>query len=311
MLTEVRSIASKPGSDGWRRISAGPVAPLSWFQALAAAVTLSLCTLATPTMARAETDEAREVAHRALLEGDRLLREGRHTEAIASWRAGLRALPHWAMLLRIGETYRRMDRCDLALPYYRMGWAWRGEDFTDDMRPELEAAVADCTSRMPARLEVVTNIGGATIFVDDRPVARTPMDPVELPPGRHVVRAERAGHGSVETAVRVSRGETSHIQLVLPVGNINEPIAGPPRLTPAQAAARARQRRGRILGGVFLGLGLALAAGGALLLSFDEETTSDGLVVSTMAPAILVFGLGGAFSAGGITLFALVPPARR
>jgi hypothetical protein len=276
-----------------------------------AAAALAAAALAAAPPARAEAIDGREAAHRALQHGDRMLRAGHHADAIASWRAGLRALPHWALLLRIGEAYRRLDRCDLALPYLAMGWTWRGGDFTGEMGPALEEAIADCTARQPATLEISASRGGVTVSLDDRVVGATPLDPLEVEPGRHVVRGERDDLPPVQTAVRATPGEATYVHLELAAPDDDDDAAGgAAEADDTRARAAARRRRGRAWGGVLLGTALALAAGGAVLIWLDGREIPGEQGLASLAPGVALVGLGGAFVAGGTALLVTTPPGR-
>jgi hypothetical protein len=273
------------------------------------AAVLFAAVVAVATEAGAESGPER-AANQALTRGDALLRQGRHQEAIDTWRAGLRAMPHWVLMLRIGNAYRQLGRCDQALAYYNVGYAWRDASFTDAMLPPLEAAIEECRRELPARLEISADHGDATVSVDDHEVGITPFDPLEVEPGDHTVRAERDGFAGSETTVGTSPGTTTFVRLTL-TPERPAPWASADAYTPADTAEqRARRRRGNLWGGVLLGAGLLAAGGGAALTALDGTVVDEGQGVSSLGPGVALVSLGGALVAGSIALFVAHPPAQ-
>lgn len=267
--------------------------------------------LAFAPIASAERGPER-AANQALTQGDALLRQGRHQEAIDTWRAGLRAVPHWVLMLRIGNAFRQLGRCDLALAYFNVGYAWRDDSFTQAMLPPLQAAIADCRRELPSRLEVTTDRGGATVSVDGTTVGTSPLEPVEIAAGEHAVSAERDGYASSDVTVMTRPGTTTFVRLTLaPEAPQRRDANRSPFDSPT---AQAQRRRGRIWGGALLGAGLLLAGGGAALTAldiiYDGREIYDHQTISSLGPGVLLVSLAATLVAGSVALFVAHPPAR-
>lgn len=262
-----------------------------------------------PQTSHAETSDE-ETASRAVSRGDELLRMGRHQEAIDTWRAGLRVMPHWILLLRIGNAFRQMNRCETGLDYLRLGYDLRDETFTDTMLPRLQEAIDDCTNQLPSQLEVSADHGHATVTIDDRNVGTTPLDPQEVPPGLHTVEVSREGYEGAETTIRTTPARTTFVRLSLTPDDQGEQ---PNARQVDQAADRwtlARRRRASLWGGLLLGFGAVVAGGGAAMIAIDGREPEGGQGISSLGPGVALAALGGLLISGGITLFFVRPPAR-
>jgi hypothetical protein len=80
----------------------------------------------------------------------------------------------------------------------------------------------------PPQLLVTVDIDGATVRVDDEVVGESPVAPVRLPPGRHVVMVEREGYVTVRREVELDMGEHERIDVTLQsyrVAGIEPPAA--------------------------------------------------------------------------------------
>lgn len=274
-----------------------------------AVASLALAVMSLPAAAQAETADER-TAGRALNRGDELLRLGRHQEAIDNWRAGLRVMPHWILLLRIGNAFRQMNRCEPAVTYLRLGYDLRDETFTDAMLPRLQEAINECTNQLPSLLEVSADHGHATVTVDDRDMGTTPLDPIEVPAGVHTVEISREGFEGAETSIRTTPATTTFVRLSLTPDNAvvqadtDEDSQVTDRLT------LARRRRAMLWGGLLLGCGALLGGGGAALIAIDEYELGGGQGISSLGPGVALAALGGLLISGGIALFVVHPPAR-
>jgi serine/threonine-protein kinase len=68
---------------------------------------------------------------------------------------------------------------------------------------------------LTAKLRVQTDPTEAAVEVDGRPVGTTPLEPVDISPGRHEVRAERRGFHSARQEVQGIPGQTVDVTLHL------------------------------------------------------------------------------------------------
>ena len=86
----------------------------------------------------------------------------------------------------------------------------------------LSAAIAQLAGAMPvppprSSLLVAVNVDDAAVSVDGEEIGRSPIAPVEVPPGRHVIEVTRPGFVSGRQSIDVGRGEDARVDLVLDV----------------------------------------------------------------------------------------------
>lgn len=72
----------------------------------------------------------------------------------------------------------------------------------------------------PPSLEITTTPSGATVYIDFRPVGRTPLEIREIDPGRYRLRIEADGHYPQERSIRIGTDERVVLDIDL------EPIVG-------------------------------------------------------------------------------------
>lgn len=90
----------------------------------------------------------------------------------------------------------------------------------------LRAATAQLAGAMPAppprsTLLVAVNVDGAAVRIDGGEIGRSPVGPIEVPPGRHAVNVSRAGFVDTSRSIEVGRGEDARLDVLLEVDPSN------------------------------------------------------------------------------------------
>jgi hypothetical protein len=117
------------------------------------------------------------------------------------------------------------------------------------------------------------NVDGATVRIDDALVGESPLAPLELAPGRHVVVVTREGYASQRREVEVGPGESERLDVTLVSfadaggsGGGGEVAPGPGGAEPQwyeRWEVWAGVGGGVVLLGVIVGVSVAVASSGA------------------------------------------------
>lgn len=195
-----------------------------------AVVVLGLLLLAQPASAQPTTeDEPRAQAQSQFLEGKRLFREQRWDAALAAFAASRELYATRGNTQNAALCLVKLDRFGEALEMFRA----LVRDFPD--LPDA-AQVNDEIRRLEGltgALSIQTDLSGASVFVDGRLRAKTPVtQPVMVNTGTHVVRVIKPDRTPYERQVDVSAGQRMVLEPAL------LPLVRPARL-------RIRERDGR------------------------------------------------------------------
>jgi TonB family protein len=83
---------------------------------------------------------------------------------------------------------------------------------------------------LAAKLRVVSEPANAVVRVDGKAVGTTPLDSLEVAPGRHEVRLERRGYAAATQAVEGRGGQTVEVSLKLEPDRSIRAASSPPPL---------------------------------------------------------------------------------
>ena len=245
--------------------------------------------------------------------GARLFRVGEYERALGHFQRALDASGEQALRYPMARCQQALGRDREALASFRAFLA------VPDIPPEARGKARMAVQLLEAKLASGTLIlqvspFGARIFVDDEEVGEAPLEPLDLAPGQHEVRAETDGHEGVSKTVHVAAGSetTTTIALspLLASDGAGDGAGPPPSASPWQW--------------VTLGGGLALAAGGGALWWLgdkDYQDVEDGRRSGTMSleraqdlrdsgdkkltAAYVLVGVGGAALVTSTVLFVL------
>lgn len=182
----------------------------------AAVVTTTVA--ASPDDAAAQTPTAaqRDEAKRRFQAGLDLFREGNYPASLVEFKRAYDTAPNYNVLYNIGQVYFQLQDYVDASKYLSQYLDEGGKRITPARRAEVEADLEKLKMRI-AQVNVVTNVPGAQILVDDEPLGVTPLpQPVLVSAGRRVFSATREGRQSVRKTVEVAGGDRLDVQLDLP-----------------------------------------------------------------------------------------------
>jgi hypothetical protein len=175
------------------------------------------------------------------------------------------------VLFNLGQAYYQVHDYTAAsrtLAQYLKDGATR-VDSSD--RALVESELGELAQKV-GRLRVTSNVDGATVTLDDRPVGTTPLtDAVDVNAGVHRVTAKRDGTPAVDRSVEVAGGESVDVALdFAPLGTAPAalPVLRPSSALVPNGSAEARPNRTPAIAALALGgAGLAVgAAFGAIVL---------------------------------------------
>lgn len=142
-----------------------------------------------------------------------LYKESNFSAALSEFKAAYAAVPSWEVLFNIGLCQRRLFRYGAAIRsldrYLAEGGARVPRDRRAAVAEELEQIRA-----LTAPVAVIVKGASATISIDGEPTGATPLSElVLLGPGKHLVRAERAGCAPDERTIEVVSGQAQAVEL--------------------------------------------------------------------------------------------------
>jgi len=186
-------------------------------------------------MAWADDASAKIAAKARLEQGAELLTKHAYTSALAEFENAYRLFPSPKIFFDIGLADVGLNRNPDALRAFQ-----RFLVETPDASPETVArAKAQITALLPlvAIVDIVCPSAGLEIFVDNRPVGRSPLGaPIYLDPGPHGL-GSRASDNAPLAATTVAVTGGTRITVSVPVA----PAAAPPPPAPLPALAPPRE----------------------------------------------------------------------
>jgi hypothetical protein len=165
------------------------------------------------------------------------------------------------------------------------------------VRELVEALVKEARERArPTLLDIRSIPTGATVKIDGKAVGATDLQ-IEVYAGVHAVYFEKAGYHGESREVVVGDGESMTVEVRLTPDDQEKP-AGPIQMPVDEGPKRSKLPYFVTAGGV------ALLAGGVVLLTMDESAVQDELQVpeyrDTTLPAIGLLGVGAAVTGLGV-----------
>ncbi len=205
--------------------------------------------------------------------GVELYSEADYRAALGEFRRAYELEPRFQVLYNIGMTEYQLLDYAAALQalerYLRDG----GGEVPAAKRGEVERELGKLRSRV-AKLEILSNVSGAQVTIDDAAVGTTPLPaPVLVSAGRRRVTVSAPGRTSASTMVDVVGGDTRKISVELQVSSDANPSSStqPSSTTPVEAPPRSIPWVGWILTGAFA-VGTGVTGGLALSASSDLKT---------------------------------------
>jgi PEGA domain-containing protein len=164
-----------------------------------------------PAPSAAPTDEALARFKRGL----ELYEEQDFTGALVEFRRAYEISPNYKVLYNIGQVCFQLTDYACALKNFERYLAEGGNNIASDRRAQVQRDLEKLQTRV-ARIEIVTNVPGVDITVDDVPVGKTPLkESVVVSSGKRRVFATKEGRVAVTRIVDVGGTDSVRVQLDL------------------------------------------------------------------------------------------------
>jgi len=232
-------------------------------------MTLGFAVATAPGLAAAEAPSKaaptkREEAIGRFRRGLELYEEQDYEAALSEFRRAYDLSPNYKVLYNVGQVCFQLQDYACALRAFESYLDEGGAEVPDVRRAEVGREVDRLKLRV-ARLEIVTNVPGADVTVDDVSVGKTPLPgPLTVSAGKRRVVAAKEGRQSVVRTVNVPGAETVRLELTL---------------APQQGDVRYVERPSRWTRWSWIGVAAAgtLAAGATVTgaLALDADTKLD------------------------------------
>lgn len=236
----------------------------------------------------------------------------RYTDAIAEFNKAYRIAPNSVLVFNMARAFEELKAFESAIEFYRR-YLEMEPNATDraavqDAIRTLELLARQAKTPETAELTVKSTPDGAAVFVDGRPVGRTPLK-VEVAAGIHFVSVEKQGFSRATKELSVEGGAPlEHSATLVPMA-----VSTPDVDEPSDVAAW-----------LLVGVGASMLVGGGIVgvLALDQDARLDkieageraatraefndiqdtGRLYAYLADGLLVGGFAAALT-GGILLF--------
>lgn len=181
---------------------------------------------ATATNALAQTNEQRDQAKQISAEGGKLMQQGKLAQAVDAFRKAYSIFPNPRYQYNIGVALKNLGKDAESLTAFDVFLA-----DAKDVPPEFLADAKrqrDGLADHVARLEVACAEPGATVFINGKTIATTPLlNGFYLDLGKHTVRVEKVGFVSFEQTVSFKESSNTRIEVVLQAVAKQVPVEAP------------------------------------------------------------------------------------
>jgi hypothetical protein len=203
-------------------------------RARAVVVTLAVATLlggARPVLAAGDTGT--EIAASHFRHGVALYKDGDYEAALVEFKRAQEVSPNYRVLYDIGQSLYQLQRYAEALKAFEDYLAQGGTQLSPTRRADVEADLRALHARV-GYLNVVVNVEGAEIRVDDQVVGTSPIAaPILVSVGHRKISVARPDRVAMERFVDVAVGDRTKIVFDLPAPVVAAPAPAPGPL-PAQ-----------------------------------------------------------------------------
>jgi hypothetical protein len=190
------------------------------------AATALVFSFATATNAFAQTNEQRDQAKQISTEGGKLMQQGKLPQAVDAFRKAYSIFPNPRYQYNIGVALKNLGKDAESLTAFDVFLAE-----AKDVPPEFLADAKrqrDSLADHVARIEVVCAEPGATVLINGKTIATTPLlNGFYLDLGKHTVRVEKAGFVSFEQTITLKVASNTRIEVVLPAVAKQAPVVAP------------------------------------------------------------------------------------
>lgn len=159
----------------------------------------------------ANMEEARKHYERGL----QLTNEENYEAALVEMERAYQLAPSYRIQYNLGRIHRQLNNYSAALRAYETYLQEGGANIPSERRAEVEKDLTVLKTRI-ASIEVVTNVPGADVSIDDVPIGKTPLTrTVVVNPGRRRVSASKPGYAPAAQVVTVAGTDALVVRLDL------------------------------------------------------------------------------------------------
>jgi tetratricopeptide (TPR) repeat protein len=187
---------------------------------------------------RTQTEGNVEKARASFQQGVDFFHEGNFEAALAEFRKAYVTAPSYRLLYNIAQSYYELHDYVNALKTYQQYLADGGAEIAASRRAQVEEAAQKLQARI-AYLDILVNVAGAEVSVDDVPVGTSPLpDQVAVNPGPRRLSAVKAGLAATAKTITVAGGD--HVNLTLEFLDLKAPKRMPSFLQDAETESGKR-----------------------------------------------------------------------
>jgi len=223
---------------------------------------------ATAARAQSTTDETAspevQQAHQHFNLGVKLYSEGDFGPALAQFQRAYELKPHFRVLYNVAQCHFQLREYVEARAALKRYLVEGGSTLDAERRARVEADLADLQRRI-ARVEILSNVRGAVVYIDGRRMGTTPLsEAIEVSEGQRALSVESTAQGIKQRALLLVGGERHSV-------TVNFELV---RRTPEPSATSSvRDRSSARPPSSGLGTGFALASASALVLAGGAGVT--------------------------------------
>jgi hypothetical protein len=175
---------------------------------------LTAATAASPAPVFAQNSQ-KEAANR-FNKGYELFKEGDFQAALIEFKRAYELAPNFRVLYNIGQVQFQLQDYAGALASLEQYLDEGGKQVPAARRKEVEKDIEKLRVRV-SRVEITTNVPGATITIDDIEIGTAPLDePVLVSAGRRTIAATKDGRMPARKVIDVAGNDALSVRLELP-----------------------------------------------------------------------------------------------
>jgi hypothetical protein len=164
--------------------------------------------------ARADDADPKDDALAHWKRGLELYEEQDFPNALIEFRKAYSIAPTYKVLYNIGQVCFQLTDYACALTSFKQYLHDGGNNIATDRRKEVERDLEKLKTRVGS-LEIVSNIVGADVFVDDTAVGKTPVSALVVSEGRRKITVSKDGFGSATRVVEVAGTDSLRVEIKL------------------------------------------------------------------------------------------------
>jgi tetratricopeptide (TPR) repeat protein len=165
-----------------------------------------------------------EKASASFRQGVQLYREGSFEAALAEFKKAYQLRPSYRVLYNIAQTYYELHDYVSASKNIKQYMLDGGNDIDPARRSEVEELNQKLDERI-AYLEIITNLDGADIRVDDIPSGVSPLpSPLMVNAGPRRISAVKAGYTTAARSITVAGKDRVKVTLDIPEPTVVHPM---------------------------------------------------------------------------------------